>query len=91
MAGSALMEWGTQWANRLFAQDAAMGALPTLYAATAPEVRGGDYIGPDGFQEMWGYPVKVSCSAAAKDPITAARLWSVSEELTGVHYSALAA
>jgi len=39
--------------NRLFAQDAATGSLPMLYAATAPDVHGGDYIGPDAFAELW--------------------------------------
>jgi hypothetical protein len=87
MQGSSAMEsfWGTM--NGMMAQSAAMGALPTLYAATSPDVRGGDYIGPDGFAEMWGHPAKVNCSKAAKDPAVAARLWDVSEQLTNVHYS----
>jgi NAD(P)-dependent dehydrogenase (short-subunit alcohol dehydrogenase family) len=91
MSGASLMEWGTAVANRVFAQSAAMGALPTLYAAAAPDVTGGDYFGPEGFQEMWGSPVKVSCSAAARDEAAAAHLWSVSEALTQVRYSALGA
>jgi len=77
--------WGTL--NGTFAQSAAMGALPTLYAATSPEVRGGDYIGPDGMAEMWGHPTKVKTSAAAKDAAIAARLWDVSEQLTKVRYA----
>ncbi len=87
MQGASGMEsfWGTM--NGMFAQSAGMGALPTLYAATSPEVRGGDYIGPDGIAEMWGHPTKVACSSAAKDPAVAARLWEVSEQLTNVHYS----
>jgi len=87
MQGSSGMEsfWTTM--NRTFAQSAAMGALPTLYAATAPDVRGGDYIGPDGLAELWGNPTKVKSSSAAKDPIVAARLWDISEQLTKVHYS----
>ncbi len=90
MAGSSLMEqfWGAM--NRVFAQSAAMGALPTLYAATSLDVHGGDYIGPDGFQEGWGYPKKVSCSGAAQDAATAARLWEISVQMTGVRYEALA-
>jgi NAD(P)-dependent dehydrogenase (short-subunit alcohol dehydrogenase family) len=90
MTGSSLMEqfWGAM--NRVFAQSAAMGALPTLYAATSPDVRGGEYIGPDGFQEAWGYPTKVPCSAAAQDPAAAARLWEISVQMTGVRYDALA-
>ena len=80
------MESLTAVGNSLFAQSAAMGALPTLYAATSPEVRGGDYIGPDGLGELWGTPAKVGRSSAARDTSTAARLWEVSERLTGVHY-----
>jgi NAD(P)-dependent dehydrogenase (short-subunit alcohol dehydrogenase family) len=76
--------------NSLFAQSAAMGALPTLYAAAAPDVNGGDYIGPDGLAENWGYPKKVSSTARARNPELAKRLWEVSEKLTGVHYDALA-
>jgi NAD(P)-dependent dehydrogenase (short-subunit alcohol dehydrogenase family) len=73
--------------NRLMAQSAAMGALPQIYAAASPEVRGGDYIGPDGFMEQRGYPVKVKSSARSRDEPAAARLWAVSEQLTGVRYS----
>jgi hypothetical protein len=64
-----------------------MGALPTLYAATAPDVRGGDYYGPGGFMEMVGSPKKVSSNARSHDEAVAARLWAVSEEMTGVTYS----
>jgi NAD(P)-dependent dehydrogenase (short-subunit alcohol dehydrogenase family) len=87
MRGSSGMEslWGTM--NGIFAQSAAMGALPTLYAATSPEARGGDYIGPNGIGELWGAPTKVKCSAAAKDPAVAAKLWDVSEQLTKVHFA----
>ena len=87
MAGSSGMESFWTMMNRAFAQNAAMGALPTLYAATSPEVRGNDYIGPDGFAEMWGNPTKVKSTAAAHDPAVAARLWEVSEQLTNVHYA----
>jgi NAD(P)-dependent dehydrogenase (short-subunit alcohol dehydrogenase family) len=86
MAGSSMMESLMGVANSLFAQSAVMGALPILYAATSPEVRGGDYVGPDGFAEMWGTPVKVGRSKAASDAPAAARLWEVSEQLTGVRY-----
>ncbi|MFP5305026.1 MAG: oxidoreductase, partial [Gammaproteobacteria bacterium] len=55
--GRALMRFG----NALFAQPASMGALPTLYAATAADVHGGDFIGPGGWQQMRGYPRKVGC------------------------------
>ncbi len=89
MQGSAPLESLAGLANRIFAQSAAMGALPTLFAAAAPEVRGGDYIGPDGFMEQSGYPKKVRSSAASHDREVAARLWEVSETLTGVRYGAL--
>lgn len=70
--------------SRFFAQPASMGALPMLYAAVAPEVAGGDYFGPDGWQEWRGYPRKVDSNARSHDRETAARLWAVSEDLTGV-------
>ncbi len=72
--------------NRLLAQSAEMGALPELYAATRPNLAGGLFIGPDGFEEQRGYPRVVSPSRAGRDGATAARLWEVSEELTGVEY-----
>jgi len=89
MQGSSFMEKASVLGNALFAQSAAMGALPTLYAATAPDVRGGDYIGPDGFGEVWGHPKKVGSSARSRNEKDAARLWEISEELTGVRYEAL--
>ena len=70
-------------------QDDAMGALPTLYAATAPQVRGGEYIGPDGFQAFRGYPTVEEPRPQARDVGTAKQLWTVSEKLTGVSYPAL--
>ena len=65
------------------------GALPTLYAATSPEAKGGEYIGPDGFMEMKGSPKVVQPRPNALDQAVAQRLWTVSEELTGVSYPAL--
>lgn len=70
-------------------QPAAMGALPTLRAAVDPQAAGGAYFGPGGFSEIRGYPVPVESSAAARDVAVARRLWSVSEELTGVRVAAL--
>ena len=70
--------------NAIFAQSAAMGALPTLYAATVPDLAGGTYVGPSGMFEMRGHPQAVSASAAARDEAVAQRLWGVSAELTGV-------
>lgn len=67
------------------------GALPTLRAATAPDVKGGDYYGPHGVRELRGYPVRVGTSDAARNAEDAARLWRVSEDLTGVRYARPAA
>jgi len=90
MAGSRFGERMSQIGNRLFAQSAAMGALPTLYAATAADVNGCDYIGPVGFLGMRGTPGKIKSSARSYDPFVAARLWQVSEQLTGVRYDSMA-
>lgn len=65
-------------------QPAAQGALPTLFAATAPAAKGGVYYGPDKMGETRGYPATAKIPAQALDAQAAARLWSVSEELTGV-------
>lgn len=73
-------------ASRL-GQSAAAGALPTLYAATAPEVAGGDFVGPGGPGQQFGLPRRVGTSARARRPVDAARLWALSEELTGVAYA----
>ena len=89
MTGRVLLERGWNVFNAVAGQSAARGALPTVYAAVEPGVAGGDYIGPSGPAEMWGHPVKVQATRAARDPATAARLWSVSEDLTGVAYGAL--
>ncbi|MGM0818649.1 MAG: oxidoreductase [Actinomycetota bacterium] len=86
MAGQTLRAGLTESATRLLGQSAAAGALPTLYAATAPEARGGDYIGPSGPGEMRGAPTTVTPSAAARDAEVARRLWEVSEERTGVRF-----
>lgn len=72
--------------NHLIAQSAEMGALPTLYAATEPGLEGGMYIGPDGKGEQRGHPTPVGMTSAARDEEVAARLWTVSEGLTGVHF-----
>jgi len=86
MDGSRISELFSNLGNRLFAQSAAMGALPTLYAATAADVNGCDYIGPLGLLGMRGFPGKMKSSARSYDLAVAARLWQVSEQLTGVRY-----
>ena len=72
--------------NRLFAQSADMGALPTLYAATARDLPGGTYVGPGGPGEQRGHPKVVSAAGKAYDESAWRRLWELSEQLTGVHY-----
>lgn len=65
-------------------QSAAQGALPLLYAATAPEAEGGAYYGPDGTWELRGHPARADIAAHARDRAVAERLWTVSETLTGI-------
>jgi len=75
--------------NRLLAQSAATGALPILYAATARDVNGCDYIGPTGFQGMRGAAGKVRSNAESYNEEIATKLWNISIELTGVTYAEL--
>ena len=72
--------------NPLFAMKPADGALPTLRAATDPTAAGGSYWGPSGFFEVNGPPAPARIPAAAQDEAVAARLWEVSETLTGVTF-----
>ncbi|MEP7179380.1 MAG: short-chain dehydrogenase, partial [Pseudonocardiales bacterium] len=72
--------------NRLIAQSADMGALPELYAATVPTLRGGEFVGPNARLGLSGYPAIVGSNRASKDQAVAAQLWARSEELTGVSY-----
>lgn len=78
--------WGWKLFTMIQAQSAKAGALPMLYAATAPDVDGGAYIGPGGFRNMRGPPVKQRPDERASDEETARRLWGISEELTGVTF-----
>ncbi len=66
----------------VLSQDAAHGALPTLFAATSPDAAAGGYYGPDGPFELKGYPVAVPIPGPAQDAATAARLWTEAERLT---------
>ncbi|MGE2717303.1 SDR family NAD(P)-dependent oxidoreductase [Mycolicibacterium litorale] len=70
----------------LISQTPNMGALPTLRAATDPEVRGGQYFGPGGVGEQRGHPKRVESNRSSHDQAVARRLWTVSEELTGVTF-----
>jgi len=85
-----MMELGRPIMDRFFTQTAAMGALPTLRAATDLSAAGGDYFGPSGLGEQKGHPVKVDSNGRSKDEAVASRLWDVSVALTGIDYAALA-
>ncbi|MEY2566627.1 MAG: hypothetical protein QOE35_1156 [Actinomycetota bacterium] len=89
MAGSRVMARVMPVANRVLSQPDEQGALPQLYAATAVDVAGGEFFGPDGRFEMQGGPTRVTMSKAAQDDDDARRLWEISEALTGVRYDAL--
>jgi NAD(P)-dependent dehydrogenase (short-subunit alcohol dehydrogenase family) len=86
IVGKAFMTLG----NAIFAQSATAGALPTLYAATASDVRGGDFVGPGGPFKMVGSPVKQRSNRASHDVDAARKLWDTSVRLTGVDYGILA-
>ena len=77
---------GVNWLSGRLLNTSELGALATLRAATDPAVQGGQYYGPDGFKELRGYPVLVTSSPQSHDTALQGRLWSVSEELTGVTY-----
>jgi hypothetical protein len=79
-------KWFGMLGNLVIAQSAEKGALPTLYAATVPDLPGGTFIGPDGIGETRGNPHVVSGAGKAYDEETWRRLWDVSEQLTGVRY-----
>ncbi len=70
----------------LFLQSAQKGALPVLYAALGKEVAGGEFIGPDGFQQIRGYPTKVDADAYSRNKEVARHLWKASQEMTKVFY-----
>jgi NAD(P)-dependent dehydrogenase (short-subunit alcohol dehydrogenase family) len=74
------------WMWFLF-QPAAQGALPTLFAATSPDAKGGAYYGPDRFNETRGFPAPAKVPPQANDAGVAARLWQESEHLTGLHFA----
>jgi NAD(P)-dependent dehydrogenase (short-subunit alcohol dehydrogenase family) len=71
---------------RVISQKAAIGALPTLRAATDPGVLGGRYYGPGGLFGARGYPKLAHSSRQSRDTTIQRRLWTVSEELTGVTF-----
>lgn len=74
------------WGNSLVAQPADRGAWPTLYAATHPSIRGGEYVGPVQFFGTRGYPGVMKSSPTSHDAALAARLWAASETMTGERF-----
>ena len=83
--GSRLQDALMQIGNWVVAQSDEMGALPTLYAATA-DIPGNSYAGPSGFQEMRGTPKLVDRTDRAQDADVARKLWDLSEKLTGITF-----
>jgi NAD(P)-dependent dehydrogenase (short-subunit alcohol dehydrogenase family) len=86
MEGSKVRKALMTVANKVFAQSAEAGALPTLYAATSPDAEGGEYYGPGGVMNMRGTPERQKSSRESRDEDDARRLWEVSESLTGVEF-----
>lgn len=86
MGNGHFFAWMYKVVNGVLAQSAQMGALPLLYAATAEDVSGGDYIGPGGLGEWRGYPKKTKSSKKSHDEESAKQLWDISTELTKVQY-----
>lgn len=88
-----LLDWldgfAFQVAMRGFGQTPEQGALPIIHAATADDVRGGEFYGPDGFQQFRGKPTRVQPGSTALDLETATRLWAISRTLTGADYELL--
>ena len=83
--GPSLTNLLMRFTNRFVAQSAEMGALPTLYAAVANDIEGGEYIGPEG--QVKGHPRKDQSNHASHSVADGARLWALSEQLTGVTYT----
>jgi NAD(P)-dependent dehydrogenase (short-subunit alcohol dehydrogenase family) len=90
MNNSRFAERATRVLNTVLAQDATQGALPTVAAAALPEARGGDYWGPSGYRELRGLPGHARPGPNATDLAAAQRLWTLSEQLTGVTFDELA-
>jgi NAD(P)-dependent dehydrogenase (short-subunit alcohol dehydrogenase family) len=82
-----IKEWIITQAFGLVAQPADNGALPSLYAATAPQAEGGAYYGPTGWHETRGAPGPARISPQAADPVTGKQLWELSEKLTGLSFN----
>lgn len=90
MGARSVLTFLTMRAIRLLGQEPDRGALPLLFAATAPEAESGVFYGPDGFAEMRGLPRKAWMPPRALDADTAQRLWEAAEELSGVRFELMA-
>ncbi len=86
IAHNAVGRAATRVSNAILGQSAQAGALPILYAATVPDLPGGSYVGPGGPGQWRGAPKRVQPSRNARDEQAAARLWELSEQLTGVRF-----
>lgn len=75
-----------KWLTSFMGQSPKSGAKPILYASLADELKGGEYIGPDGFGEYFGNPKPVNSNKASKNTDSAKKLWELSEKMTGVHF-----
>jgi len=83
---SAVKDLAVKVGNALFGLPPARGAMPTLIAATSPDIKGGEFIGISGLFELWGVPGPVAPGRLARDAALAKQLWEKSEQWTGVEY-----
>lgn len=86
MEGAKFKKSVMKFSNILLGQSASMGALPTLYAATAAAVESSGFYGPDGLGGIHGYPKEVKTDPRLVDPMVALKLWEASEKMTGVQF-----
>lgn len=89
LSGSKLAERFYAFTNKVAAQPAHMGAMPSVFAAVGEPVSGGGFYGPEGLGQVRGYPVRVESSRASHDEVAAQRLWMMSIEATGESFSML--
>ena len=89
LSGSKLAERFYAFTNKVAAQSAQMGAMPSVFAAVGDPVSGGGFYGPEGLGQMRGYPVRVESSRASHDEVAAQRLWMMSIEATGETFAML--
>ncbi|MEM6293732.1 MAG: oxidoreductase [Myxococcota bacterium] len=90
MTGSKLGERFWALSNRVAAQPAWMGAMPSVFAAVGAPVESGAYYGPEGIGQVRGYPVRVTSNRASQDEAAGKRLWEISVEATGESFASVA-